>query len=378
MVVDALRCRVCESEYPGGRERRLPALLRPARAGLRLGRARARRSRASRSRPVRGRSGATTRCCRRASRPRSTRRPGWTPLSSVPRLARAVGVGEVLLKLDHANPTHSFKDASSPSPPRRPRSSAPTRSRARRPATSATRSPRAPPRPGCARSSSTPPRSSRRRCSRPAVYGADMYAVRGSYDDCSRLVDRARRRGRLGVRQRQPARLLRRGLEDARLRDRRAARLGAARRGRRADRLGLALHEALAGLRPVPPARARRRHSRRGSYGGQAEGCAPVARAFADDRPVSPVRPGDGRAVARDRRARRRRSGDRDGDAPRRRDLRRARGRRRPEHAAARVARPASSARAPPASRSARCAPPRRAARSARATASSRSSPAAG
>ena len=36
--------------------------------------------------------------------------PGMTPLVPAPRLARALGVGEVLLKLDLANPTHSFKD----------------------------------------------------------------------------------------------------------------------------------------------------------------------------------------------------------------------------------------------------------------------------
>ena len=36
--------------------------------------------------------------------------PGWTPLVSVPRLASELGVGELLLKLDHCNPTHSFKD----------------------------------------------------------------------------------------------------------------------------------------------------------------------------------------------------------------------------------------------------------------------------
>ena len=64
-------------------------------------------------------------------------------------------------------------------------------------------------------------------------------------------LHRARRRARLGVRQRQPAPLLRRGLQDARLRDRRAARLGAARPLRRADRLGLAVHEDRQGLRGV-------------------------------------------------------------------------------------------------------------------------------
>jgi threonine synthase len=35
---------------------------------------------------------------------------GWTPLIRAPRLAEAVGVGELWLKLDTANPTHSFKD----------------------------------------------------------------------------------------------------------------------------------------------------------------------------------------------------------------------------------------------------------------------------
>ena len=36
--------------------------------------------------------------------------PGFTPLVAAPRLASAVGVGELFLKLDTANPTHSFKD----------------------------------------------------------------------------------------------------------------------------------------------------------------------------------------------------------------------------------------------------------------------------
>ncbi len=36
--------------------------------------------------------------------------PGLTPLVSAPRLAAALGIGELFLKLDTANPTHSFKD----------------------------------------------------------------------------------------------------------------------------------------------------------------------------------------------------------------------------------------------------------------------------
>ena len=36
--------------------------------------------------------------------------PGLTPLVPAPRLAEEIGVGELWLKLDTANPTHSFKD----------------------------------------------------------------------------------------------------------------------------------------------------------------------------------------------------------------------------------------------------------------------------
>ncbi|MGZ4400270.1 MAG: threonine synthase [Gaiellaceae bacterium] len=36
--------------------------------------------------------------------------PGWTPLVPAPRLAEELGIGELHLKLDTANPTHSFKD----------------------------------------------------------------------------------------------------------------------------------------------------------------------------------------------------------------------------------------------------------------------------
>lgn len=36
--------------------------------------------------------------------------PGWTPLVAAPRLAEELGVAELWLKLDTANPTHSFKD----------------------------------------------------------------------------------------------------------------------------------------------------------------------------------------------------------------------------------------------------------------------------
>ena len=80
------------------------------------------------------------------------------------------------------------------------------------------------------------------------IYGTNLVGVNGNYDDVNRLCTELCGRARLGIREHQPAPLLRRGLEDARLRDRRAARLGAARPLRRARRLGLAVHEDRRGL----------------------------------------------------------------------------------------------------------------------------------
>ena len=159
-----------------------------------------------------------------------------------------------------------------------------------------------------------------------AVYGGEMYAVRGSYDDCSRLVvelagelDWAFVNVNLRAYYAEGSKTL--AFEIGR-----AARLGAARRRRLAGRLGLALHEALAGVRAVPRGSASSTGERRGIYGGQAEGCSPGRRMRS---PTSAARvagaPGDARAFARDRRARRRRPRDRDRARVGRRDLRGAR-----------------------------------------------------
>jgi threonine synthase len=45
-----------------------------------------------------------------AERPRDPLEPGLTPLLPAPRLAERLGLGEVWIKNDAANPTHSFKD----------------------------------------------------------------------------------------------------------------------------------------------------------------------------------------------------------------------------------------------------------------------------
>ena len=62
-----------------------------------------------------------------------------------------------------------------------------------------------------------------------AAYGGTLVAVDGTYDDINRLAGRDRRgAGGLGVRQRQRPAVLRGGLQDPRLRGRRATRLAAA------------------------------------------------------------------------------------------------------------------------------------------------------
>ena len=104
--------------------------------------------------------------------------------------------------------------------------------------------------------------------------------MRGNYDDVNRLCTQLAESTR-GVRQRQPAPVLRRGLEDARLRDGRAARLGTSRPGGRPiasgslfTKLGRGFQEWLdlglvEGGQPV-------------FNGAQADGCSPVATAFAE------------------------------------------------------------------------------------------------
>ena len=119
-----------------------------------------------------------------------------------------------------------------------------------------------------------------------------MVAVRGNYDDVNRLCTELSARAPVGVRQRQHAPVLRRGLQDARLRDRRAARAG---------------RRPTASSRRSPPARCSPRSpaaSRSGSSsawstatlptmnGAQAAGCSPVATAFAGGHDVCrPVKP---------------------------------------------------------------------------------------
>ena len=217
-----------------------------------------------------------------AGRPGDPLEPGLTPLLRADRLAERLGIdAEIWIKNDAANPTHSFKDrvvavavAKAQElgfDDRRLRLDRQPRQRGRRPR-----------RRRRARLLRLRPRQPR---------GAEAARDRRLRDQPGRRARQLRRRQPalhparrdppVGLRQRQPAPLLRRGLEDARLRDRRAARLGAARPGGQPDRLRLALHQARPRLPGVARPRARRAASSRSST-------APRPRAAARSRPPSP------------------------------------------------------------------------------------------
>jgi threonine synthase len=289
MSVDALRCRVCESEYPAiasGVCLRCFGPLEPVYDWDELARVVSRESIEAGPRSLwRYEALLPT----RAPRDVDTG-PGWTPLVSVPRLARAVGVGEVLLKLDHANPTHSFKD--------RVVSVAAAKAAELGADTLACASTGNLGNAVAARAAAGgmravvlyPATVEPEKMLATAVYGADMYAVRGSYDDCSRLVielaeevDWAFVNVNLRAYYAEGSKTL--AFEIA-------------------EQLGWELPDAV--VAPIASGslftkiwqgfdQFRRVGVVSGEaprlYGGQAEGCAPVAHAFADERPVSPVRP---------------------------------------------------------------------------------------
>ena len=99
------------------------------------------------------------------------------------------------------------------------------RARARRPATSRTPSPRTRRTPGCAATCSSRPISSRARSSRPPVYGGNVVAIKGNYDDVNRLCAELAGIYEWAFVNVNMRPVLRRGLQDPRVRDRGAARL---------------------------------------------------------------------------------------------------------------------------------------------------------
>ncbi len=114
--------------------------------------------------------------------------PGLTPLVPAPRLAAALGVGELYLKLDTANPTHSFKDrvvavacAKAQELGLDTLACSSTGNLANAVAARAAAE-------GLEAAVFCPADLEPEKLVATAVYGATVYAVQGTYDDCSRLA----------------------------------------------------------------------------------------------------------------------------------------------------------------------------------------------
>jgi threonine synthase len=113
--------------------------------------------------------------------------PGFTPLVRAQRLERELGLGELWLKLDTANPTHSFKDrvvavacAKALELGSTTLACSSTGNLANAVAARAAAE-------GIDAVVLVPADLEREKLIATAVYGAKIYAVKGSYDDCSRL-----------------------------------------------------------------------------------------------------------------------------------------------------------------------------------------------
>jgi threonine synthase len=114
--------------------------------------------------------------------------PGWTPLVAAPRLAAELGIGELWLKLDTANPTHSFKDrvvavaaAKAHELGLTTLSCSSTGNLANAVAARAAAD-------GIEAAVFCPADLEPEKLVGNSVYGATLYAVEGTYDDCSRLT----------------------------------------------------------------------------------------------------------------------------------------------------------------------------------------------
>ncbi len=122
-----------------------------------------------------------------AAPPEQRLAPGFTPLVQAPRLAEALGLGELWLKLDTANPTHSFKDrvvavaaAKALELGRTTLSCSSTGNLANAVAARAAAE-------GLEAVVLVPASLEPEKLIATSIYGARIIAVEGSYDDCSRL-----------------------------------------------------------------------------------------------------------------------------------------------------------------------------------------------
>jgi threonine synthase len=216
--------------------------------------------------------------------------PGLTPLAPAPRLASELGVGELYLKLDTANPTHSFKDrvvavacAKAQELGLETLACSSTGNLANAVAARAAAE-------GLDAVVFCPFDLEREKLVATAAYGATIYAVRGSYDDCSRLTVELSfdlRWGfvNVGLRSYYAEASKTIGYEiaeqlDWELPDVVACPIASGSLFSKVDRGFRDVVEL--GLAAGRPPRL---------VGAQAEGCAPVASAFAEQRPVKPIRP---------------------------------------------------------------------------------------
>ncbi len=216
--------------------------------------------------------------------------PGFTPLVAAPRLANAVGVGSLYLKLDTANPTHSFKDrvvavaaAKALELGCETLSCSSTGNLANAVAARAAAE-------GIEAVVFCPSTLEPEKLAATAVYGATIYAVDGTYDDCSRLtvelsfeLEWAFVNVSLRAYYAEGSKTLAFEIAEQlgwRFPDAVICPIAS-------GALFSKVHQGFGELQELGLVEG----SRPRLYGGQAEGCAPVAAAFAEDRKVTPLKP---------------------------------------------------------------------------------------
>jgi threonine synthase len=216
--------------------------------------------------------------------------PGLTPLVPAPRLATALGLAHLYLKLDIANPTHSFKDrvvavasAKALELGYHTLACSSTGNLANAVAARAAAE-------GIEAAVFCPADLEPEKLTATAVYGAALYAVDGSYDDCSRLsvelsfeLDWAFVNVGLRSYYAEGSKTLAFEIAEQlgwQLPD---AVVGPIASGA----LFAKVHQGFQEVRDVGLVEGATPRL----FGGQAEGCAPVAAAFTEDRRVTPLRP---------------------------------------------------------------------------------------
>jgi threonine synthase len=216
--------------------------------------------------------------------------PGLTPLVRAPRLAEALGIGELHLKLDTANPTHSFKDrvvavacAKALEHGATTLACSSTGNLANAVAARAAAE-------GIEAAVLCPASLEPEKLIATAVYGATIYAVDGSYDDCSRLTVELSFEldwsfVNVGLRSyyAEGSKTLAFEIAEQLGWELPTAVVGPIASGAMFSKV----HQGFSQLREIGLVEGDAPRL----YGGQAEGCAPVAAAFAEDRKVTPLRP---------------------------------------------------------------------------------------